>query len=126
MDAFAALGREEGDDVVARLDERHAVAHRLDDARTLVPEDAGGVAGRIGAGGRVEIGVADTAGGKPDDDLPGLRLGELHVLDDERFAKPFEHRSTNLHAAILCGALDAQPRSLSNRSLVNISPTLHA
>ena len=84
MDALAALGREERHDVVARADERHAFPHRLDDARTLVPEDARRVPGRVGAGRRVEVRVAHAARDEADEHLAGLRLGEVDLLDDER------------------------------------------
>ena len=65
-------------------DERDAVADALDDAGALVAEHAGRVAGRVGAGGGVEVGVADAAGGEPDEHLARLRLGEIDLLDDER------------------------------------------
>ena len=97
MDTFAALGREERDDVVARPDERHTLPNRLDDARALVAEDARRIPRRIGAGGRVQIGVADAAGGQPDEHLTRLGLGELDVLDDERPPELLEHRGTDPH-----------------------------
>src|SRR5205823_3115637 len=45
VDAFAALRREEGDDVVARRDRSDALADALDDAGALVAEYGRGVAG---------------------------------------------------------------------------------
>ena len=97
VDALAALGREERDHVVARLDERHALADRLDDARALVAEHARRVAGRVGARGGVHVGVADAAGGEPDEHLARLRLGELDLLDDERLPELLEHCGADPH-----------------------------
>ena len=99
MDALAALGREERDDVVARRDERHARADALDDAGPLVPEHARRVAGRIGAGGRVEVGVAHAARREPDEHLAVLRLSEVELLDDERLPELLEDCGADLHAA---------------------------
>ena len=69
VDALAALGREERDDVVARRDERDARPDALDDAGALVPEHARRVPGRVGARGGVEIGVTHAARGKPHEHL---------------------------------------------------------
>ena len=93
----AALGREERDDVVARRDERDARPDSLDDSGTLVPEHARRVAGRVGAGGRVEIRVAHTARGEPHEHLAVLRLGEVDLLDDERLPELLEHCGADLH-----------------------------
>ena len=57
-----------------------AVADALDDAGALVAEHRRRVAGRVGAGGRVEVGVADAAGDEPDEHLAGLRLGQIELL----------------------------------------------
>ena len=96
---FAALGGEERDDVVAGRDERDAVADALDDPRALVAEHARCVAARIGAGGRVEVGVADAAGDEPNQHLAGLRLGELELLHDERLPELLEDGGADPHAA---------------------------
>ena len=104
VDARPALRREQRDHVVARGDERDALADPLDDTRALVAEHAGRVAGRVGAGSGVEVGVADAAGGEPDEHLAGLRLGEIDLLDDERAAELLEHRCANLHGASLSRA----------------------
>ena len=97
MDALAALRGEQRDDVVARRDERDAVAHALDDAGALVAEHARHVAAGIGARRRVEVGVADAARDEPDERLAGLRLGQLDVLDDERPSELLEHGCAYLH-----------------------------
>ena len=57
---------EAGVAAVGREAEAIALPHPLDDARTLVAQDARRVAGRVGPGGRVEVGVADAAGDEPD------------------------------------------------------------
>ena len=82
--ALPALRREQRDHVIAGRDERDAVADALDDTGALVAENARRIAGRVGAGGGVEVGVADAAGGEPHEHLAGLRLGEIDLLDDER------------------------------------------
>ena len=69
---------------------------RLDDAGALVPEHGRRVAGRVGAGGRVHVGVADAAGDEADEHLAGLGARELDVLDDERLAELLEHRGADL------------------------------
>ena len=71
--ALAALGREERDDVVADLEVLDALAELLDDARALMAEHGGRVAGRVGAGGRVHVGVADAACHQADQHLARLR-----------------------------------------------------
>ena len=101
MDALPALGGEEGDHVVAGRNEAHAVADALDDAGALVPEHARRITGRIGTGGGVEVGVADAAGGEPDEHLAPLRLGEIDLLNDERAAELLENCCANSHGASL-------------------------
>ena len=101
VDALAALRSKQRDDVVALGDERDAVAHALDDAGSLVAEDARHVAAGIGPGRRVEIGVAHTAGHKPDEHLAGLWLVQLDVLDDERPSELLQHGGAYLHVSIL-------------------------
>ena len=101
VDALAALGREQRDHVVAGRDERDTVTDALDDTGALVTEDARRVAGRVGTGGGVEVGVADAAGGEPDEHLARLRLGEIDLLDDERAAELLEDCCADFHAASL-------------------------
>ena len=101
VDALPALRCEQRHHVVAGRDERHAVAHALDDACALVPEHARRVAGRIGARRRVEVGVADAARDEPDERLARLRLGQLDVLDDERLSELLENGGADLHPPIL-------------------------
>ena len=68
---------------------------------------------RVGTGGGVEIGVADPAGDEPDQHLPGLRLGQLDLLDPERLPELLEHRGAHLHLKPPDGAAAASgsPRS---------------
>src|SRR4029077_17834374 len=97
VDALAALGCEQGDHAIAAAHAGHTLADVLDHAGALVPEHARRVPGGVGSAGRIEIGVAHTAGLDPDEHLSGLRAGELHVLDDERLAELLEHRGADLH-----------------------------
>ena len=97
VDALAALRREHRHDVVADGERADVRPDLLDDPRSLVAEDRRRVSGGVGAGGGVEIGVADAAGGEADQDLPRLRLGELDLLDDERLAELLEHRRAHPH-----------------------------
>ena len=101
MLALAALRREERDNVVARSDRADPLADRLDDSCSLVPEHRRRVPGRIGARGRVEVGVADAACDQADEHLTGVRLGEVELLNLERLTEPLEHGGAHFHGAIL-------------------------
>jgi hypothetical protein len=100
MDASAAFGGEEGDDVVARLDEHHALADALHDPGTFVAENARHVAGRIGPRRGVEVGVANTACDETDERLPRFWLGQLDGLHRERLPELLEHRCRDLHVGL--------------------------
>ena len=82
-------------------DERDAVADALDDARALVPQHRRRVAGRVGARGGVEVGVADAARDQPHEHLAGLRLRQVELLHLERGPELLEHRGADLHCARL-------------------------
>ena len=97
VDALAALRREERDDVVAGRERADALADALDDARALVPEHRRRVAGRVGAGGRVEVGVADAAGDEAHEHLARARLGQVDLVHDERRSELLEHGGPDLH-----------------------------
>ena len=99
MDALTALRGEERHDVVALRDERHIVAHPLDDACALVPSTHGAYPLGSAPGSCVEIRVADAARDEPDEHFAGLRLCEVHILDDERLPELLEHGGADLHAA---------------------------
>ena len=83
----------------------------LDDAGALVAEHRRRVAGRVGAGGRVEVGVADAAGDEPDEHLARLRLGEVDLLDDERLPELLENRGPDTHRPMLAEPLTRRSRS---------------
>src|SRR5215208_2799488 len=95
--AFAALGREQRDDVIAGRQAGDPLARRLDHAGALVPQHGRRVAGRVGAAGGVEVGVADAARGQAHQNLTGPRSVELDVLDDERLGELLEYRGADLH-----------------------------
>ena len=97
--ALATLGREERHDVVAGRDVGDALADGLDDARALVPEHRRRVARRVGARGRVEVGVADAAGLEAHEHLAGLRLGQVDLRDVQRLAELLQHGGTHLHGS---------------------------
>ena len=63
------------------------------------PSTVGAVAGRVGAGRGVEIGVADAARDEPDEHLARLGLGELDLLHLERRAELLQHGGADLHRA---------------------------
>lgn len=115
VQALAALGREERDDVVADDQRRDPGADLLDDAGALVAEHAGGVAGRVGTGRGVEVGVADAAGVQPDEHLARLRLREVDVLDHQRLSELLQHGGANLHGS------DATGRGRGTRSTIDVS-----
>ncbi len=115
VDALAALGREQRDDVIAGLHESDARPDALDDSCSFVPEHTRRVSGRIGTRGGVQIGVTHAAGGEPHEHLPVLRLGQVELLDDERLPEILEHCGADLHVRRLTrtaqlGDLDRAPR----------------
>ena len=75
MNALAALGRKQGDDVVACAQRGDVGTDPLDHARALVAEHCRGVAGWVGARGRVEVGMADATSDEANQYLPRARLG---------------------------------------------------
>ncbi len=97
VDALPALGREQGDRVVADRDRAHVRAERLHDARALVPEHGRGISGRIDPRSGVHVGVADAAGDEPDQHLARPRISQVQLLDDERTAELLQHRGAYLH-----------------------------
>src|SRR5262249_51837523 len=118
MDTLATLGGEERDHVVPRLDERDSAADSLDDSCALVTEDTGCVAGRVGAGGRVEIRVADAASGQADEHFPCLRLLQLDLLDGKRLSELLQHRCPDPHSASSPGAVQ-KLRARHDRGLLD-------
>src|SRR5205085_7750307 len=104
VDALAALGREERDDVVAGREGRDAVADAFDDACALVAEHRRRVTGGIRAGSGVQVGVADAARDEPDEHFAGVRLREIELLHRERGAEVVENRGSDLHRRIVSRA----------------------
>ena len=93
-----------------------ALADPLDDARALVPEHRRRVAGGVGAGRRVQIGVADAAGDETHEHLARLGLGQVDLLHLERPTELLENCGANLHLACPTSFQNgATPRSTSSR-----------
>jgi hypothetical protein len=97
VDALPALRREEGDDVIARGERADIGADRLDHPGPLVPQHGRRVAGGVGAGGGVEVGVADPAGMQANQHLARPRLGQLDLLHRQWLSEFLQHRGAHLH-----------------------------
>ena len=109
VDALAALRREEGDDVVAGRDRGDPVADLLDHPGALVAEHGRRVARRIGARGRVQVGVADPAGFEPHQHLARARLGQVDLLDRQRLPELLEHGGADLHLSSSSSSTSVEP-----------------
>ena len=103
--------------------ERDAVADPLDDAGALVPEHGRRVAGRVGARGGVEIGVADAAGDEPHEHLAGSRLGQIDLAHDERGSELLEHGGPDLHRPILVARVRQSPVAARNHRTNDFVPS---
>ncbi len=79
--ALAAFGGIERNHVIADSHRGDALAHRLNDAATLMTEDAGEYAFRILSGEGVGVGMANTGGDDTDQDLASLGRGDIHFDD---------------------------------------------
>ena len=84
--------------MVADREVGDALAERLDDAGPLVAEHRRRVAGRVDAGGRVHVRVADPARHEAHEHLAGLGLRELELLHHERLTELLEYCCTHPHA----------------------------
>src|SRR5690606_26672088 len=82
--ALAALGGIQRDHVVAHRYRGHALADRLDDAATLVAEDAGEDAFGVLAGQGIGVGVANTGGDDAYQHFAGLGRLDVHLDDLQR------------------------------------------
>ena len=102
VDALAALRREQGDDVVAGLEQGHAGTDGLDHPGPLVTEHGRRITRGVDAGGGVEVGVADAAGDQAHQRLALLGLGQLELLNRERLPELLQHRRAHSHRAIVC------------------------
>ncbi len=98
VNAFAALRREERDDVVTGHDAGHPAADVLDNAGPLVPEHGRRVAGGVSAGSGEEVGVADAAGNEANEHLAVPRLGEIELLNLERGTELLQDCCARLHS----------------------------
>src|SRR5207244_3370972 len=99
--ALATLRREERHDVIARTQRADVRPHPLHDAGPFMAEHGRRVARRIGAGGRVQVGVADPAGDEPDENLARIRLREVELLNRQGSAELLENRCPDAHAPII-------------------------
>src|SRR5262245_33363767 len=87
--------------MVAFLDVLDVGAELLDHPSAFVTEHGRRVAGRIGAGRGIEVGVADATGNEAEEHLALLGLGQFELLNLERLAELLEDRGACLHASIL-------------------------
>ncbi len=94
----AAAGPEREHDVVADLDTADVFADGLDDAGALVTEDVGEHLRRQEAL-EVDVGVAQTGRDDLDEDLVGLRIGELDLLEGEVRALRVHNSDSGLHTS---------------------------
>ena len=101
VSAFAALGGEQRDDVIAHRHGAHPLTSRLHHAGALVPEHGRGVARGVGPRGGVHVGVADAARDEPDEHLTRARPREVELLHDQRAVELLEHGGAHLHELIL-------------------------
>jgi len=106
VNALAALGGEEGDDMVARRQPANVRPDRLDDPGALVTEHGRRITGRVGARGGVEVRVADPARVQTNQHLPIPRLRQLDLLHHERLTELLQHRRPHSHRARAPGAVD--------------------
>ena len=85
--------------MVAFFDRGHAGPNIDDHARTLMAENGGEEAFRIGAGQSEFICVADAGCLDLDEDFAGTRSIELHGCDFKRFAGRNGDGGTDIHVA---------------------------
>ena len=97
VDALPALRREQRHHVVADRDIGHSLSDSLDDARALMPEHRRRIAGRIHAGSRVEIRVADAARHQAHQHLARTGIRKIELLNHQGLAELLQHRRTHLH-----------------------------
>jgi hypothetical protein len=107
--ALTALRREQSHHSVALGDRAHTLADPFHDPRALVPEDRRRIAGGIGTGGRVHVGVADPAGLEANQDLALPRFLQLDFRHVQRRTELLKHRSTNPDGCLSSIALSRLP-----------------
>ena len=101
--AMAAKSAEAGDNSIAHLDGAHFAAHRLDDARRLMPGDCGQRM-RIGAFDKVQVAMAQPAGRGADQHLMRPWIGNNHLLDLKRLTR--FNQDSSLHRVAPISPLD--------------------
>jgi hypothetical protein len=106
--AVAAIGRQAGDDVVARLHGADFRADLLDDAGALVAQHRRQRV-RVGALHEVQVGVAEAGGLGADQHLVRARLVDLDVFDLKRLAHFAQHGGFH---AIAAAPTAAEPAKL--------------
>ncbi len=79
--ALAALGRVQGDDVIAGAEPGDTRSDLLDDTAALMPEDGGENAFRVGPGKGEGVCVAHAGRHDTHEDFALLRPGDVHFLD---------------------------------------------
>ncbi len=104
--AMAAIGRQAGDHVVARLHRSHFRPYLFDHASALVAQHGGQGIG-IGAFVEMQVGVADPGGDGADQDLVRAGLVDLHVLDFEGCSHLAQN--SGFHPDFLLRSGDPQP-----------------
>src|SRR5690606_2619138 len=95
--ALAAFRRIQGNDMIARLERRHARTHFQHHARAFVAQNRRKQAFGVGARERVVIGVADTGGLHLYQHFESLGALQLDFLDGQRFTRLPGDSSSGLH-----------------------------
>jgi hypothetical protein len=101
--ALPAFGRIERDNMVALFDAGHARSDIDDDAGTLMTQNGGEQALRVGPGERELIGVANAGRLDLDQNLPGLGTIQLDISHLKRFGFFQCNSSAGFHAVFLLG-----------------------
>ncbi len=94
--ALTALGGIQRNHVIAHLNRGHTLAHRLDDAATLVAENAGEDTLAVLAGQGVGIGVANAGSNDANQHFTGLRRRDIHFNDLQGFIRRKGHSGARL------------------------------
>ena len=100
--------------VVSRLDGLHALAHLLDDAGALVPEDDGIGNDAVVPGHGVRM--ANARSRYPHQHLAGARFRQLHFLDLERLPLAVGDGGFDPHGMLLPGRVGTAIREYANHA----------
>ncbi|MNE64889.1 hypothetical protein D3C80_1603290 [compost metagenome] len=93
--AMAAIGRQAGDDVVARLDCAHQLAHLLDNAGGFVTQHHG-CRVRVQAVDKVQVRMADPDSDGAHQHFVRAGLADAHFLDGQRGTWGMEYGSFHI------------------------------